>query len=972
MKFRPKKLSLALARTFGAGVAVTFVSAAYAQTPPAVQLAPSTVTGSRIVSPNITSTSPVAQVTAIDIKVEGINNVENLLNNLPQVFADYGSNLSNGSTGTATVNLRNLGSSRTLVLVNGRRLPAGSPLFYPTDLNEIPAPLIERVELLTGGASAIYGSDAVAGVVNFIMRENFQGLQLQLDTSTYQHHQHGGGLADVIAGRAATNPAQFAVPGNIDHVGDVYDVSVTMGSNFADNRGNATLFFHYKKDKPILERDYDFSACSAGSNAKGFTCGGSSTSFPGRFLNNNTGKSFTIADGNGGVRPFSSSLDQFNFAPYNYYSRPDERYGFNAFAHYDVNEHVRAYGEFSFNDDHTDAQIAPSGLFFGGQEFFLKNNNPLLSQTFKNTFGITPTTDGDLLIGRRNLEGGGRDDDKRHTAFRGVVGIKGDIFKNWDYDVFLQSGKVIYQSTYLNDFSKTRITRALDVVTDPNTGQPVCASKLDGSDPNCVPYNIFSLGKVTPEALKYLQTPGLQKGTTEQMVQGGTLTSDLGNYGWTMPWAKTGVGVAFGYERRTEKLNLITDTAFSTFDLAGQGGPTIGLGGKFTVNEEFAEVRVPIIEGAPWADLLSVNGSYRYSDYSTNKKTSSYGLGAEWAPVKAVRLRGSYQQAVRAANIIELFTAQGLNLFNMGSDPCGGPTPGATFAQCQQSGITAAQYGNALLTNPAGQYNYIQGGNPDLDPEKAKSTTLGVVFTPVKNLSASIDYFKIKVDKEIANIPPALIVTQCVFSGQFCDLIHRDKFGSLYLTGSVTATNINIANQSTSGIDVTVDYVWPLNNWGSVDLNFIGTWLQTFKTTPVPGLGEYDCKGLFGATCGTPLPEWRHKARATWMTPWNTDVALTWRHFSKVSLDSSSNPLLNGAFNPINGEMASRDYIDLAASWNVTKQFTIWGGVNNLFDKDPPIVDNSITGPPFGNGNTYPQVYDALGRKLFLSLQYKF
>ncbi len=970
MKFRPKKLSLALGRTFSAGMAVTLVSVAYAQTPPAVQLPSTQVTGSRIVSPNITSTSPVAQVTSVDIKIEGINNVENLLNNLPQVFADYGGNLSNGATGTASVNLRNLGSARTLVLVNGRRLPAGSPTFYPTDLNQIPPPLIERVEILTGGASAIYGSDAVAGVVNFIMKENFQGLQLQFDDSFYQHNQ-GNGLASVIAGRAATNPAQFKVPGDFTG-GNVYDASITMGSNFADNRGNATLFFHYKKDDAVLQRDFDYSACATGSNATSLTCSGSSTSVPGRFFNNANAKSFTIADASGGVRPFSSSLDQFNFAPYNFYQRPDERYGFNAFAHYDVNEHARAYGEFSFNDDHTVAQIAPSGAFFGGQEFFLKNNNPLLSSAFKTAFGITPTTDGDVLIGRRNVEGGGRQDDRRHTAFRGVIGVKGDIFKNWDYDVFVQTGKVIYQETYLNDFSKTRITRALDVVSDPTTGAPVCVSKLDGTDPNCVPYNIFKLGGVTPEALAYLQTPGLQKGSTQQAVQGATLTSDLGNYGWTLPWSKSGVGVAFGVERRVEKLELETDTAFSTFDLAGQGGPTIGLAGQFTVKEAFAEVRVPIVENAPWADLLSVNGSYRYSDYSTGKQTSSYGLGVEWAPVKAVRLRGSYQQAVRAANVIELFQAQGLNLFNQAADPCGGPTPSATLAQCQRSGVTAAQYGSALLTNPAGQYNYLQGGNPALDPEKAKSTTLGAVFTPMKNLSASVDYFKIKVDNQINNITPALIVTQCVFSGQFCDLIHRDKFGTVWLTGFVTATNLNISSQKTSGVDVSFNYTYPLQNWGGLDFNFVGTWLKEFITEPVPGLGEYDCKGLFGATCGTPLPEWRHKARVTWTTPWNTDISGTWRHFDKVKIDSSSgNPLLAGAFNAPNAEMSSRDYFDLAASWNATKQITIWGGVNNVFDKDPPIIDNSISGPPFGSGNTYPQVYD-LARKFFISLQYKF
>ncbi len=977
MKFRPKKLSLALARTFGAGMAVTMVSVAYAQT--VVPLPPTQVTGSRIVSPNITSTSPVAQVTAVDIKVEGINNIENLLNNLPQVFADFGSTITNGATGTSSVDLRDLGSQRTLVLINGRRLPAGSPTFYPTDLNEIPAPLIERVEILTGGASAIYGSDAIAGVVNFIMRENFQGLQLQFDDSFYQHNQHNN-LANVIAARAVTSPAQFVVPGDVGSIGNVYDASITMGSNFADNRGNATLFFHYKKDDAVLEKSYDYSACATGSTAdtatspSHLTCGGSGTADPPRFINlhsNSTLPGGGVTFGpNGTLKPFLAA-DQFNFAPFNYYSRPDERYGFNAFAHYDVNEHARAYGEFSFNDDHTDALIAPSGIFQTEQT--LSNRNPLLSQTFKDAFGINATTNGDLLIGKRNVEGGGRDDDRRHTAFRGVVGVKGDIFKNWDYDVFVQTGKVIYQETYFNDFSKARIIKALDVVSDPVTGQPVCQSKLDGTDPNCVPYNIFTPGGVTQAALAYLQTPGLQKGSTQQSVQGATLTSDLGNYGWRLPWAKSGIGVAFGVERRIEKLDLQTDTEFSTFDLAGQGGPTIGLGGQFTVKEAFGEVRVPIMENQPFADLLSINGSYRYSDYSTDKTTNSYGIGAEWAPIKAVRLRGSYQQAVRAANIIELFQAQGLNLFTQGSDPCGGPTPTATLAQCQRAGVTAAQYGSALLTNPAGQYNYLQGGNPALDPEKAKSTTLGVVFTPMKNLNASVDYFNIKVDNIISAISPALVITQCLTAGQFCDLIHRDAQGTVWLTGFVTATTQNLGSFKTSGVDVTFDYVYPMNNYGSVDFNFIGTWLEQFKKDVGTGLGPYDCKGLFGATCGTPAPEWRHKARVTWSTPWNTDIAATWRHFDKVKIDnSSSDPQLAGPFNPVNGEMAARDYLDLSASWNATKQITIWGGVNNVFDKDPPIVDSAIAGSPFGNGNTYPQVYDALGRKIFISLQYKF
>ena len=987
LKVNRKKLSLAVLQALGAGAVVGVVApAANAQVPTAqtsptttvtaeeVQKFSTTVTGSRIPSANLTSTSPVTTVGAQDIKLEGVVNVENLLNNLPQVFADFGQSESNGATGTATVNLRNLGAQRTLVLVNGRRLPAGSPTYYPTDLNEIPSPLIERVEILTGGASAVYGSDAVAGVVNFIMKDNFQGLQIEGNWSGYNHRQNNS-LASVIAARAATNPQQFAVPGNIDHDGDSTNISITMGSNFANNRGNATLFFQYVKSQPVLQRDRDYSACATGDSGDGqsLVCSGSSTSFPGRFLDAGAGSADdTIANAQGGVRPFKSATDQFNFAPYNYYQRPDERYGFNAFAHYDVNDHARVYGEFGFHDDHTDAVIAPSGIF--GLVIPLTNANPLLSTDFKNAFGITPTTDGSVLILRRNLEGGGRDDDRRHTSFRGVLGVKGDIADGkWDYDVFAQTAKVLYQETYRNDFSKIRIGRALDVVTDPGTGQPVCASKLSGLDPACVPYNIFSLGGVTPEALAYLQTPGLQRGSTEQTVQGATLSADLGVYGVKMPWAKSGVGVAFGLERRVEKLNLETDTEFSTFDLAGQGGPTIGLSGQFTVKEAFAEVRVPIMEGQPFADLLSVNGSYRYSDYSTNHTTNSYGLGAEWAPIKAVRLRASYQQSVRAPNVIELFTAQGLNLLGLSSDPCGA-NPTATLAQCQRTGITAAQYGGAIITNAAGQYNYLQGGNPALTPETGKSTTLGFVVTPMRDMSASVDYFQIKGSNQVGIVPPATTLTQCLNQGAFCDLIHRDALGTLWLTGFISGLNQNLASAKTSGVDLSFNYIYPIQNkWGSLAFSFLGTWLKEFKQTPVPGLGEYDCKGLYGPVCGAPLPEWRHKARVTWQTPWSTDIALTWRHIAKVTLDStSSDPNLNAPFANVDRELGERDYLDIAASWAVTKQLTLTGGVDNLLDKDPPIVSSSIATPAFGNGNTYPQVYDSLGRKLFIGFQYKF
>jgi outer membrane receptor protein involved in Fe transport len=981
-----KKLSLAVAQAVGAGLIVGLgAPAAYGQTtaPAAGYQEKITVTGTRIPSPNLESTSPISIISPVDIKIEHPVSIENLINNMPQVFADQGNMLSNAATGTADINLRGLGSARTLVLINGRRLPAGDPFIYATDINMIPLPLIQRVDIYTGGASAVYGSDAIAGVVNFIMNDRFQGVQFDVSHSFY-NHQQGNGLASVIQQRALTNPAQFKVPGDVDSDGEVEQYSVALGSDFANGKGNATVFLGYTRTHPVLQRDRDYSACATGQSATGFTCGGSSTAVPGRFLDLNTGNSFTIADAAGNARPFNAALDQFNFAPYNFFQRPDERYLADFFAHYDILPWLRTYTEFQFMDDRTLAQIAPGGIFFGtdpGSTNTLHFENPLLSAQFKSTFGITPDTPADVIIGRRNVEGGGRLTDLRHTDYRGVLGFKGELpfAPGWDWDVWYQMGKNVFQSSFFNDFSGSRILKAIDVVTDPATGQPVCRAALSGADPACVPYNIFTTNPPSQAALDYLQVPAFQTGFTEQSVVGGTLSADLGMYNWRLPWAKDGIGVAFGLERRTEKLELHPDVLYVTHDLTSFAGSTLPINGRYTVKEAYAEARVPIIQDRPWAQLLSVNGSYRYSDYSTNHTTDTWGLGAEWAPIREVRLRGSYQEATRAANIIELFLGQSLNLFNMAADPCGtsaiGGPPSATLAQCLRTGLPANLYGSQNLTNQAGQYNYLQGGNVNLSPEKSKSYTFGVVLEPLRNLTGSVDYWKIKLDNVVSKIPPALAVTNCINSGINCDLIHRDPtLGTLWTGGGfVTGTNINLSKRKTSGVDVSANYVWPIDKWGSLAFNFVGTYVKEFVTEPIPGLGDYNCAGLYGATCGPPTPKWRHKFRTTWSTPWNIDASISWRHIDSVDVElGSGNPLLAGDFFPVVKTLSAQDYIDLAASWAITKNFTLWAGVNNVFDKDPPITDSSIAGPATGNGNTYPQTYDALGRRIFISVTAKF
>jgi outer membrane receptor protein involved in Fe transport len=932
------------------------------------------ITGSRIpMQQNVESHSPITIISAEDMKVEGTRSVESLLNNMPQVFADQNGTVSNGASGTATVNLRGLGADRTLVLMNGRRLPMGSVSTVAPDLNQIPASLIKRIEILTGGAGAVYGSDAVAGVVNFIMNDKFEGVQIDLNYSFYNHEQQNPkGVADIVAGRAGSNPAEFKVPGDKSADGKIGDIAITIGSNFANGKGNATIFFAYKDQQTLLASERDFSACALAGAGSTFTCGGSGTSATGRITNlsETPSRIWTVINAAGTARLYNNGLDQYNYGPTNFLQRPSERYSAAAFANYEINNHAKVYGEFNFHDDLSIGQVAPGGIF--GNVATIRGDNPLLSASWRTALGLTNSSDSsvDVVVQRRNVEGGGRQSEFRHTSFREVIGVKGEVAK-WNYDVFAEAAKVIYSQVQQNYFLNERIDRALDVVNV--NGTAVCRSAVEGTDPNCIPYNVWSIGGVNAAQLAYIQAPGFQRGSTQQSIYGATLSSDLGDYGMRLPAAKTGIAVAFGAERRTEKLDLDSDVAVTTGALSGSGGPTQPLHGKYTVNEFFGEVRVPLIEGRRMAEDLTISGSVRRSNYSTGISTDTFGVGVDWAPFKAAKFRGSYQNAVRAPNLVELFLAQGNNLFDMDTDPCSGATPTATRAQCALTGVTAAQYGT-IQDSPAGQFNYLQGGNPNLEPEKAKTYTLGVVLTPMRNLSASIDYFDIKVDKTISNIDPTTIIDQCLSGGTLCNLIQRDRLGTLWLldTGRVVATNQNLGGTSTSGVDVSVNYNHPLGRMGTLGINFNGTWLRSLETEEIKGLGIYDCVGLYGPNkCGAPNPEWRHKLRFTWGSPWNFDVALTWRYYGEVEHQgTSSNPLLTGTVQASERTFDAQNYLDIAGSWAITKQLSIRGGVNNVFDRDPPLSSAIPVG--LGNGNTFPGNYDALGRKVFVNATLKF
>ena len=933
------------------------------------------VTGSRIPTLNTEGSSPITVVSAKDIKADGVRNTEDILNNLPQVFAGQGAAISNGATGTATVNLRNLGSDRTLVLVNGKRLPAGSVQSSAADLNEIPAGLIKRVEVLTGGAGAVYGAGAVAGVVNFILRDNFEGVEVQANLSGY-NHQQGNGAARAVA--ASNNP----LPGDAKFDGKTKDASVLVGGNFADNRGNATLYFSYKETDPMLQSQRDFTACALSGSEDGFSCVGSGTQASGRITVRRTGGIGYTNDGNGGVKRYSAATDSYNFGPLNYLQRPSQIYTFNAMAHFDINDKMRVYQQFGFHNYSTDAQIAPGGIFYGIQAN-IRADNPMLTQAWRDALGLnTPGSVTPVTIGKRNVEGGPRINSINDTSFREVLGVKGEL-GNWSYDVFGQYARVSHSETSTNYFSSARIARAFDVVPGAD-GQAACASALNGTDPNCVPYNLFG-GAITPEQLKYLSASGMITGHTQQIVYGGNIGADLGVYGIKSPWSSSGVGVSFGAERRAEKLVFAPDEASLSGDLSGSSGASPPLTDGYSVKEVFGEFRLPLLENKAFAKSLDFNGSFRRSEYSTNHTANTYGLGVDWAPVEQARLRGSYQRAVRAATIANLFNPQTIGNGGPSDDPCAGTSPSASFEKCARTGVTAAQYGN-LEANSANQYSSLTGGNPTLAPEKGTTYTLGVVLNPIKNLTVTVDAFHIKIDDTISTVDPTIALNQCLDTGNpvFCSLVKRDEQGSLWLSpsgplGYIVATNANIGSVMTSGWDLGAAYAMRAGTMGSFNFAMNGTYTKKSTTENVPGLGEYDCAGYFGATCGTPTPKWRHKLRATWSTPWKFDVAATWRYIHGSKHESRNNSPLLAAPSPadlpasIEDHLPARSYLDLNVQYPLTKNIGLSLGINNLFDKDPPIVSTNVTtAAGFANGNTYPQVYDSMGRFIYMNVTARF
>ena len=957
------------------------------------------VTGSRIIDPNVISSSQIAVVDGQDIIDAGITRVEDFLNDMPQVSPGQSITNSNGSNGTATVNLRNMGCARTLVLMNGRRMVPGTTGGGScADLNTIPTLLLKRVEVLTGGASSVYGSDAVAGVVNFVLDDEFVGFKAAYSHGFYNHENDNSKLQKLQASYGYEN-----APSDVQ-TGDTGKFSMAFGGDIDGGKGHVSAFFEHTDTKPMLQGEFDISACAlSGGTGR---CGGSSTIPPGRWADfgGYTGAGFTNID------PSVTRLDlkvegnnfvprdgqTYNYNPTNFFQRPDDRINMGFFGKYEITDNAEVYLDFTSMKSESNAQIAYSGTF--GNITHLPCYNGLLSaQQYKvachdwigmggshapnfatgaEALSYINGLDAAVAAGtivdyraplyslKRNVEGNPRQGIQTYKSYNTTLGLRGDINDDWSYDIYYQNSDVNYANEYRNDLSVIAINRAVNVVNV--AGVPTCVAKLQGIDANCVPYNLFQGGLPGDAGIQgvidggqtaqdYLAKSTFINGDGKQKILSGYVAGDTG---FTIPGAPSSVSLVVGFETKEFAADFRPDTATKMGDRSGSGGATLPIGGMYDVDEFFMEVGIPVTND------LSVDAGFRSAEYSTGSETDSTKIGAYWTVNDNVSLRASFQTAQRHASISELFSAVSDGLVDLDNDPCSiqqnGSAATATQAQCANTGLAASLY-NTDLNSPADQYNIKGGGNPKVAPEESESITIGAVITPesIPGLTLTVDYFDITVEDGIGTVSAKTALDKCISTGtaQYCGLINRmPGTGSLWLSGGYISQQLtNIGEETTTGVDVIFDYDMD-TAYGPLTIQGVTTMLDTADIIEIPGSKAISCAGNWGGSCGkNPQPEVSGKYKATLTTEYDMDLSLGLRYLGETT-DLNSNKI----------DFDARTYVDVSAKYSATDNLMVTFGINNLFDDEPGYTSDAGTAP--GNGNTFPGYFDAFGQYIFLNL----
>ena len=900
------------------------------------------VTGSRIARKELISVSPINTLDEEQIEISGSNSVATILNELPAAgipgSVDTATNFRTTTTGLNTIDLRNLGTEKTLVLLNGRRHIGGSAGSQSVDLSMIPTALVERVEVVTGGAAAVYGSEAVAGVVNFILKDDFEGIEI------YSRY----GSSDGVDGGGA----------------DETDVSFLLGNNFADGKGNATVFLGFSDRGVLRSRDRDISANDA-----------VNSSFGPKGVVGLPGGGFVTQDDQTGLfdKAFVSAEDGFNRNQRRLIRVPSKRIQMNSNINYEFNERANVFAEFAYNELESDSSLEPiiAGQFISVGSLASNTNLPidnpfipaeLLSAINQSAIDANIADVTEVTFRRRMVELGNRTRDVQRRIFRAAFGVNGSIDDNLKYEVYYQYGDFVQDQTNGGVFHTKNFYDALRAEPDGNGGFQCRDEFARGL--GCVPINIFGAGSVTQEMLDWISVDSQVSSRMNQDVFSASVSGSL----FEMPAGS--FDFAAGYEWREESSQFNSDALAQSGLTSGNTTPNTA--GEYDVSDYFVEAIVPLLSEAPAAKYLGLELAYRLSDYSTIGSADSYKASLDWQPIEDLKVRGGFSTAIRAPFIEELFDP-GSETFRDFVDPCALGGVGGSSASGLENDVYQQQSaevqancasipGTATLDPFAENIRSAGGfdkGNPDLGEESAETFTIGFVYTPaaIEGLSVTLDYFDITIEDAIDNFTAQTTVDQCVRqpdfpNNPFCNLIERDPSTGLVLR--IDALAINAAEAEATGIDFSFKYSAEVGP-GNLGLDLIGTHSMSNDFIPFDGGEVIDNQGEIG------YPDWKANLTAryqfdAWSASWST------RYIRSVNVENDSVE----AF----GKIGSYLYHDVQARYvfGDERRYTAFVGIDNVFDKEPPFLGQGIPGDVTGT-NTAADVYDAIRRYWYVGFE---
>lgn len=874
--------------------------------------------------------APVEVIDRALIRQTASSTIDQLLGRRPQFQPSVTETVNLGNAGIASLDLRGLGSVRTLVLVNGRRQPSYSAGGV-VDANMIAPALVKRIDILTGGASATFGSDAVAGVVNIVLDDRLEGVRL--DGSSRVTSRGDGG---------------------------VLDLSASAGQSLGE-RGHAVLSVSLTRRRAIAQSARSFSARPLSSTDLKSSAG-STTAVPTVIANSfrADGPSSYQVTTDGGFAPIYAD---YNSAAPSALIVPLDRWSATALADYALGDGVTAFAEGRYARSTVTTISAPTGTF--ASAFTIRPDNPFLSDAQQSLlFGPGARTNADgsttLSIDRRFVEAGDRRVRYDNRGLQIVGGLRGTAGAlRWD--AFAHYGETRRAALYRSDVSRARVTQALDAVA--GSAGPECRDPSNG----CRPLDLFSGAPIGPDAIAFIGADGAQSERTSQLVAGASLSVPLA--GLASPWATSPPTISAGAEYRRETARSSVSAAYGSGDLIGYGQGRAFPAFAYDVSEVFADVRVPLAEDVPLAQSLVIDGGVRIARYSNAGRATAWKAGGVWQPFAPLTLRANWARAVRAPSLYEYASPRFAGLDVVANDPCAGSGPNADAALaalCVATGVPATQIGrvpSSLLVSAT------FGGNRALRPETTQSFTGGVELAPLPGLRLSADWFSIRIRNAIGTFGGSAqgVVTGCYTivrdaADPFCAAIARNPVtGSLGGGAGVGVMQLfaNGAKLSTRGADVGLRYEGRVGKDRLV-IDLSGSWTDRYRRQAVAFVPALDCAGRFGLACGmAPMPRWRHVGSLEYGVG-ALSLFAQWRHIGPVRADERTPILVR--------RLPAYDYLDVTLSVDVSEDYTLRAGVQNVFDTDPPLVGSRAGSPVHNAGNSFPGVYDVRGATLFVGV----